>query len=217
MKIRKLFELQSNRTSYTRAAIKIVVCLMILLGCFYRRRFLYFSGSLAKIVDAVLCTALIFACFHVLGCSVGEIFETFENRKKQKLSDAVYGELHTYSIDEVVTLAKSCDIVEIELLTNGKTLTVGASSDSEPGRSELFDKLYYVDKKEYAAIADFRAALLPLTVDGKLYVYCIDGFRLNRDGGSKTRKIVKKHRADAEDYRVPALTFENRHYRKSFF
>ena len=192
MKIRKLFELQSNRTSYTRAAIKIVVCLMILLGCFYRRRFLYFSGSLAKIVDAVLCTALIFACFHVLGYSVGEIFETFENRKKQKLSDAVYGELHNYSIDEVVTLAKSCDIVEIELLTNGKTLTVGASSDSEPGRSELFDKLYYVDKKEYAAIADFRAALLPLTVDGKLYVYCIDGLPPEQGWRKQNAKNSKK-------------------------
>ena len=107
-------------------------------------------------------------------------------------SVAVFGELHSYSLFEVVTLAKSCDIVEIELLTNGKTLTVGASSDSEPGRSELFDKLYYVDKKEYAAIADFRAALLPLTVDGKLYVYCIDGLPPEQGWRKQNAKNSKK-------------------------
>ena len=60
-------------------------------------------------------------------------------------------------------------------MTNGETLAVGASSDSEPGRSELFDKLYYVGKQEYASIADFRAALLPFADDGMLSVYRIDG------------------------------------------
>ena len=175
MKIRNLFEIQTDRTSYTRAVVKIAACLLILLGCFFRKRFLHFSGFAADIADAVLCTALIFACFRVLGCSVGEIFETFGNQRKQKPPRPARGESCVYSVDEVVTLVESCEIVEIELLTNGKTLAVGASSDSEPGRSELFDKLYYVGKQEYAAISDFRAALLPFADDGMLSIYRVDG------------------------------------------
>lgn len=175
MKIRKLFQIQTGRTSYTRAVVKIALCLLILLGCFFRKWFLHFSGFAADIADAVLCTALIFACFRVLGCSLGEIFETFGNRRKQKPPRPIRGEPCVYSVGEVVTLAESCEIVEVELLTNGETLAVGASSDSEPGRSELFDKLYYVGQQEYASIADFRAALLPFADDGMLSVYRIDG------------------------------------------
>ena len=58
-------------------------------------------------------------------------------------------------------MVEKYDIMEYEIVFDGKVIGIGSMSDSEPGRSDFFDKCFYVGKEEFTEIGDFIKAVQP--------------------------------------------------------
>lgn len=175
-KRKKLFELQTDLTSYTYPLTKVIICLLIIPALIFRNHFIHFSSAWAATAFTVLCFVIMVANILCLEISVGEMMETYWNRKENK-SQPLEADSKLYTLDEIVHMAEICDIIEIKLYANGSAVIIGSSADSKPGRSDLFDKRYYVGKEEFPDISGFKNALRSYAVDGKLSVLAIDGIQ----------------------------------------
>lgn len=68
------------------------------------------------------------------------------------------------------------DILEIELLIEGKVIKIGVSSDYDHRRSpDYFDKRYYLGEKEYLTPDEFSRSFAALTTETIVMVLRIDG------------------------------------------
>ena len=68
----------------------------------------------------------------------------------------------------------SNSIIEIQILSGNKKIKVGASSDYDKGKSEFFDKLFFIGEKEFETADDFRNALRMYSDGDKMTVISID-------------------------------------------
>ena len=59
-------------------------------------------------------------------------------------------------------------------ISNGEIIEIGASADNKPGSSAFFDKLYYIDDKEFEHIDDFGKNLQAFSDNGNVVVISID-------------------------------------------
>ena len=72
-------------------------------------------------------------------------------------------------------MADKYDIMEYEIAFEGKVIGLGSMSDSEPGRSDFFDKCFYVGKEEFTKIEDFIKAVQPyVDVNGEVLVITVN-------------------------------------------
>lgn len=68
------------------------------------------------------------------------------------------------------------DILEIELLIDGKVIKIGVSSDYDHRRTPAyFDKRYYLDEEEYLTPDEFSRSFAALTTETIVTVLRIDG------------------------------------------
>ena len=68
------------------------------------------------------------------------------------------------------------DILEIELLIEGKVVKIGVSSDYDHRRTPAyFDKRYYIDEEEYLTPDEFSHSFAALTTETIVTVLRIDG------------------------------------------
>lgn len=168
----KLFEVQTNLTSYIYPLIKIIISIAIILLCIFRRRFLSIFSQWINTATSMISFVLVILCILVLYVSIGEVFHTFANRRcpHYDLSNTV-----AYTVNDLIAMAQSEDIIEIELLTTEGLLKVGASSDNHYVDSFFVDKRYYIGEREYQTIPDFAEALVSISSDNVLYVLSVDG------------------------------------------
>lgn len=81
----------------------------------------------------------------------------------------------TFTADQIRSLIKKCDIIEIKLFAANKTLTVGATSDFEHLCGRFFDKRYYVAAREFECIDLFLVELSKYSINNLYHVQSIDG------------------------------------------
>lgn len=80
-----------------------------------------------------------------------------------------------FSIEEILSLLVTNDIIEIWIVSNNKIIEIGSSSDCREGSAQFFDKHYYVNEKEFTNIDQLRTEILPYFVDEKVKAISIDG------------------------------------------
>lgn len=85
-------------------------------------------------------------------------------------------ETEQIAMSALMKLMAEQDVLEIELLLDGKVLKIGVSSDYDHRRKpEFFDKRYYIGDSEYPSPAQFAQAFAQLSTGTTQNVLRIDG------------------------------------------
>lgn len=171
----KLFEVQTDLTSFTYPIVKITICLLIIVLCLARNRLFYIPTLWINAIITALGFLLLIASILCLYISIGELFHTYTNRKKINYQSI---DVKHLSIEEITKIVSENNIVEIEVCTNNKTIKIGASSECKHSSFVFEDKQFYVSSCEYETISQFREALFDLFPKGIIPVSRIDGLPL---------------------------------------
>lgn len=172
----KLFEVQTTLTSYTYPVVKIVICLSVIVLCLIRNHFLRFTSLRASVIVTSICFILTIVSILCLYISVGELFHTFANRQNSNYQPLAVKQL---PIGRIVKIVSENDIVDIEVYTENKTISIGASSECKYASSIFENKLFYISSLEYDTIDSFMEALIELFPEGSIPVSKIDGLPLH--------------------------------------
>lgn len=170
------FCIDDTLMTYTYPIVKVLACIVIIIFIANRNYFFHIKDTIWDFIISVICGGIGIASIHCISISVGEMIIVSDNRSNANGKPSKKGkEPMLYPIDKIVSLVKDNDIIEIQINHNGKAIEVGASSDSEAGNSKLFNKLYYIKKKEFENLDDFRKVLSLYSDNGHISVISIDG------------------------------------------
>ncbi len=171
-----IFHVNESNRSYVYPILKIIVCIALIIIFINRNRIFHVDCKMINILIGILCVAATMVCILCIYISAYELFQAHENRTRgTALTNSIIGSSEHYNISEIIFMAESNDIIEIQIVSQNKAVEIGTSSDCKNGSSTFFDKLYYIDGTTFEAIEDFKAALLPYAVDGQILVVSIDG------------------------------------------
>ena len=171
----KLFEVQTDLTSFTYPVVKIIICLSVIILSLVRNRIFRFSNSWTNAAVTLLCFVLTMASVLCLYISIGELFHTRANRENTNYQSSDVKQL---TIEAVTKIVSENDIVEIEVCTNNKAIKIGASAECKYTSSIFEDKLFYISSSEYETIELFTEALIELFPQGIIPVSKIDDLPL---------------------------------------
>ena len=180
------FSFDEGNTSYKYPIIKIIVSIVLILVLIHRNDIIpitihidFNSEVVKEVITEVitlLIVAIVFVCIHCIYMSIGELSVVKENRAKGKiLSGDIIVKSKQYTVDEIVCMAETNDIIEIQIVSKNRAVKIGSSSDCKNGSSKFFDKLYYIDGVMYKNIKDFESELLSYAINGRISVLFIDG------------------------------------------
>ena len=171
----KLFEVQTELTSYTYSVVKIIICISMILLSIFRDLLFRLSNSWANFVVALICFVLTIISILCLYISIGELFHTYKNRKNK---NHLQSDVKQLTIDAIAKIVSENDIVEIEVCTDNKTIKIGVSSDCKYSSSVFYDKLFYISGTEYKTIKQFIDVLIELFPEKTIAVSKIDNLPL---------------------------------------
>jgi len=174
--LKKLFEVQTNLTTYKYPIVKILICLTIIILSLVRNMIFQISNPWINAAITLLCFVLAMPSFLCIYISVGELFIAYENRKNKNCRAS---DLKQLTIEAVAKIVSENDIVEIEVCINNKIVKIGASADCKYTSSVFEDKLYYISSSEYETVELFTEALVELFPQGTMPVSKIDGLPLD--------------------------------------
>ena len=85
-----------------------------------------------------------------------------------------------YSLENIMKMLRENDILEFEVKTLTGVITIGASSDCEPGSFKFFDKAYYIEDEEFAIEQEkeFLEKLSYMCGGESITVLSIDGVKV---------------------------------------
>ena len=173
-----IFQYNENPKSYTCPVVKTIIFISLIIANVCKGYFIQIDNKIAYGIVAVLSGIIGIISIYCATISLLEIGAVYENRHEEKTSPKKAKETgKPYSVDKIISMAEENDIIEILIVANGKILEIGSSSDNEVGSAKFFDKRYYIDKKEYENIDDFKSALMPYSAGDKISVYAIDGIK----------------------------------------
>ncbi len=170
----KLFEVQTDLTSYTYPVVKIIICLAVISLSLLRNMIFQLSNTWVNVTVTLLCFVLTIPSILCLYISVGEVFHTSANRNR-KNANYQSSEIKHLAIGEIIKMVSENDIVEIEVCKDNKIIKIGASAECEYTSFVFKDKLFYLSNSEYETVELFTKALLELFPDGSIPVLKIDG------------------------------------------
>ena len=171
----KLFEVKTDLTSFTYPAVKITICLLVILFSSARNRIFHFSSAWVNAVVTILCFVLTVISILCLYISIGELFHVASNRRNTNCRPV---NVKKMTIEAVTEIVSENDIVEIEVCTGNKAIKIGASSECRYSSSVFENKLFYISSSEYNTIELFAEALIDLFPNGIIPVSKIDGLPL---------------------------------------
>lgn len=171
----KLFEPNLNSSSYTIPIIKLIVSVLIIIACVFRKSIFGFENKSLGVIVSVAAFLLTIVCIVIAYISCCEIYATYENTHESIIVNDKYRLMH---IDDILSQIESNDIIEYQILTDSGTLLIGASSDNRYGSNKFYDKKYYCDKQEFDSIDELSNALSNYLVNDYLQVLSIDGVKV---------------------------------------
>ena len=105
-----------------------------------------------------------------------ELILVHDNRSKAKsVSNKEREGSRKYSVDAILSLVSRNDSMEIQILSKGKRVEIGSSSECEANDSKPYDKRYYIEKREFESLDAFRNAGLPYSDKSQITILSIDG------------------------------------------
>ena len=175
----EIFRVDDSLKSYKYTIIKISVCLVLLVLSINADNVIAIDNRIIDILAGILGSAMGIASLYCIILSFCELSLIHENREKDRIMDGTSSLTRgkDYAYDQIVTMAKGNDIIDIWVLKNGKVIQIGSSSDCKNGGSEFFGKRYYIGKREFESIEEFESSLLPYSDHGQISVFSIDGTR----------------------------------------
>ncbi len=153
-----LFHVNKEAESYVWPIARMLICAAISVLVINRGNII--NRDMNALFD-LACSIVGILCLFCIVISICELTVVHENRSKQTISDRQYKKSKKFPIEEIIEMADKYDIMEYEIAFEGKVIGLGSMSDSEPGRSDFFDKCFYVGKEEFTKIEDFIKAVQP--------------------------------------------------------
>ena len=186
-----LYKLNENKLSYKYPLIQLST--VVLGGVLVLKRSTIFTwlgvsnqwmSTYGRLVD-FLCFCFLWALVLPFYLGVIGIIETFvkrlELKRKQKmLNKRARKTGKQYSLDDIAKRLREEDIIAFEVKTLTGVITMGASSDCEPGSFKFFDKAYYIEDEEFAIEQEkeFLEKLSYMCGGESITVLSIDGVKV---------------------------------------
>ncbi|MBR2615633.1 MAG: hypothetical protein IKC69_03030 [Clostridia bacterium] len=173
----KLLKPNFDRDSYRVPIIKIVLCCIVIGLCCTRNSFLKIDNLLLSFLLTVVSLFLLIISILSISTATTEIIALKERRDYNRLDPKeAYEKGVDYSLNEILALLKSNEVVEILIVFEKKIVKVGSSAESKPGVSELFNKVYYFkDISCTVSPEEIEKRIEPYGQNGKYRVFSIDG------------------------------------------
>ena len=162
--------------SYLIPVLKIALSILLIALVICRNHFIHINNSIWNTIISVVCFLIVILLVLSIYLSVGEMILINECRAESTLDANIaisYGK--SYSIDYVLDLLESNDIIEILIISNKQVIKLGATSDSHPGNSMFFDKCYYIDNQNDITIENLKNRIIDYSINNKICVIAIDG------------------------------------------
>lgn len=167
----RLFKCDSNQKSYLYSSIRLVVCVVIILlliGSFY----VDFINK--QVLFRLLRTIIVGIAILCIYISLAEIIYVRENLKASKFN--LQGKkTEPFDIEDIISLLKNNNIIEIEAIYNNNLFKFGSSSECKQRDAKFYDKEYFIDNKSFKTIGSFKEELVKYCKDEKIFILTIDG------------------------------------------
>lgn len=167
-----IFEPQTSLKNITYPVIKIAVAALLILACFFRKQLFHIESAWLNALLSIISVLLVILCILCIYISVYEIFNMFESKGDQYNNTDTITEM---SIDEVIRLVDTNDIIEISIKHDSSILLIGSSADCKNGSNVFFDKRFYCGDIEFKALKEFSAYLTQYATNDILCVVSVDG------------------------------------------
>ena len=173
----KLFVIDKNLDSYRIPSTKLIVCLIVLIGMYFRDSIFPYHLELISGILTVVTVLLVGPCILVFFLSLVELCCVYHNKvKRLRLRPNSQEEACVAVTDEQIrSLITKCDIIEFEIFFSNEAIIVGASSDFDQLSGKFFDKRYYIGSKEFTCVDLFFNDLSKFCSNSSYCVVAIDG------------------------------------------
>ena len=118
---------------------------------------------------------------------IKDLFKSSGAKNVEQKADNKDSVTEQYEISRIINLIKKEDVIDIQILVDGKIIYIGAASDCTRS-GEFFDKIYYISPQEYdedlgsghngqmefSTIEEFQNGVMQYAPDGMIRVYLID-------------------------------------------
>lgn len=188
--VKSLFQTNTESLSYKQAVIQFVVAISAFALGWHRKTFYAWLGvsywfEKHEFVDIFFGLCILCPTFLIFYCGIASVIATSENRSKLKkrqkkmLNKKANRTGKRYLLDDIAKRLREEDIIEFEVKTLTGVITIGASSDCEPGSFKFFDKAYYIEDEEFATEEEkeFLEKLMYMCGGESITVLSIDGIK----------------------------------------
>ena len=172
----RIFKVDEKIVSYTAPVLKAVVSVLLIAVMLAIRIWAPISSPEWDVIIGVASAMLMLLLVLRIALSFCEMLLLSERREKSNLDiQAAIKKSKKCSVDYVVSLLESNDIIDVAIFWGGRVVCFGASADSHQGESRLFGKQYYIDDKSDVAIKIVRETLEKYSENNEICVISIDG------------------------------------------
>ncbi len=167
----RFLKCDSKQKSYLYSIIILVVCVVIILLLIGS---LYVDFINKQVLFRILRTIIFVIAILSIYISFAEIIYVRENLEASKF-DLQGKKTQPFDIDDIISLLKNNDIIEIEAMYNNSLFKFGSSSECKQRDAKFYDKEYYIDNKSFKDIDSLKKELVKYCKDKKIFILTIDG------------------------------------------
>ena len=150
-----------NIKSYKYPIFKIIISIIFIVILINRSIFFCINNVILKTVVAIACAALVVICILSIYISFNEIILLYEKRHEESIDmREILIRAKKFSVEYIIKLLKSNDIIEIKVMCNNELIRIGASSDCHVDSFEFFDKSYYINDKEFKTVEEIQVYII---------------------------------------------------------
>lgn len=163
----------SRKDSYTFPLIRAVICVLIWPTVYFRDIF-YSVDAEPLYVKQLLFICLYMSLPFLIG-AVSEIINIYKKKHKKAKPVKRKSKTRELSVADILKLSEENDIIEIKAIINEEYVSLGSSSEYKTFGNEFYNKVYYIEEKEFETIEAFENELNALLPDNSVEVIKIDG------------------------------------------
>ena len=148
-----IFSPQTSLKNYTYPVIKIIISVLIILICIFRKKLFNIETRWLNVLLSMICFIISIICIICIYISSYEIFNKFECSKQQSKD---INNAQMINIEEIINLVKNNDIIKIKIIYKDELIHIGSSSNCKNGSNVFFDKMYYCGDHKFHSLNDFH-------------------------------------------------------------
>lgn len=149
--------------SYAYPILKIAICVLYIIFCFFVGEFSLFF----RVIFAVC----LFQVLYYLAGSIEDVIDVSENRGKK---DVKKEWTVRCGVKKIETILNENDIIELIIKSDKEIIRIGSSSCLDRF-NDFSDKKYYINDSEYDTIDEFTEELKKIYPGGRVTICSIDG------------------------------------------